>query len=73
MMTSRLEPLDLAEQNFRTRVTLGKLALAYRLCIARFAEKFNLQFRIVKKVEPRRQRKLATSIRQNMPQGSTEH
>ena len=49
-MTSCIERPDLAEQNFRTRVTLEKLALACRLFIARFVEKFNLQFRIVKKL-----------------------
>jgi hypothetical protein len=50
-----------------------KLALAYRLCIARFARKVQLAISHCEKVEPKRQRKLATSIRQNMPQGSTEH
>lgn len=73
-MTSCIVLSDLAEQNFKNPSdALKKLVLAYRLCIARFAEKFNLEYRIVKFKSQQEEESWVFSMHQNMPMGSTEH
>jgi hypothetical protein len=71
-MTSCIELPDLAKQNFRTRATCGKARVSLSAVYRQICRKVQLAISHCEKVEPKSQRKLATSIRQKMPQGSAD-